>query len=103
MWVRSYWRVDMLIHAQPGRQSAVWSRQGRVFVDTMGDDHVPLWPRPGRGEWHRDADPVYMNGLVHIPTVDHPQLRARRFLGFAYADAGSIGMPTRRITAVSIP
>src|SRR5688500_17513107 len=89
MWVRSYWRADMLIHSRPGRQTSAWSWQGRVFLDTMGDAHVPLWP--GLRGWTRESDAIGAE-LAYVIFLDHPSSRARRFLGFAYADVGSIGL-----------
>ena len=100
MWVRSYWRMDQLTHAQPGRQSAVASVRGRIVFDTMGDAHVPLRPRAGVGDWFLEKYPLRKPFVIFI---DHPSARARRFLGFAYADVGSVGYATRRLTALAIP
>jgi len=101
LWVRSYFRVDWLTHAQPGRQSSITSRHGQFVIDTMGDAHVALWP--GLRGWSYEAQPIDDNDDELF--VYHPAIagRASHFLGFAYADIGSIGLPTRRITMLVIP
>ena len=99
-WVRSYFRVDWLTHAQPGRQSSVTSRQGQLVLDTMGDAHVPRWP--GLRGWTYAVEPIDDDEVLF---AYHPGVadRSRTFLGFAYTDVGSIGMPTRRIAMLVIP
>jgi hypothetical protein len=101
LWLRSHFRTDWLTHARPGRQSSLTSRGGQLILDTMGDAHVPLWP--GLRGWSFTVEPAPADDDVLY--AYHPALRgqSRRFLGFAYTDIGSIGLPTRRITALVIP
>src|SRR5688500_17904342 len=68
----------------------------------MGDAHVPRWP--GVRGWTYEAQPIDDND-DEVLFVYHPAVagRARKLLGFAYADLGSIGMPTRRIAMLVIP
>jgi len=97
-WACSYRRADMLIHAQPGRQTALSSHRGRAIFESMGDDAVTIRSALlGWRQWQHDTDDP------SVPFVDHPALRAHHFLGFAYANVGSVGMPTRRMTALAIP
>jgi hypothetical protein len=101
MWPRSHFRVDWLTHAQPGRQSSVTSRGGQLILDTMGDAHVPLWP--GLRGWTYEVEPAPADDDVLF--VYHPALRgrSRHFVGFAYGDVSSIGLPTRRMRMLVIP
>ena len=107
-WLRSYWRGDMLIHAQPGRQSAIAVYAGRLLFETVGDDDIPIWspamwstPLGRELGWTCDLNAII--DAHDVPFIDHPAGRARRFLGFAYTDIGSVGLATRRIVGLSIP
>ena len=102
MWLRSHFRTDWLTHARQGRQSSVTSRGGQLMFDTMGDAHVPLWP--GLRGWTYEVEPLDESDDDFL-FVYHPALRgqSRHFVGFAYGDVGSIGLPTRRMRMLVIP
>ena len=98
LWIRSCWITDGLSHGQSGRAVGVWSHRGRLIVDTMGDDEIPMWP--GFAGWTRErgkSEPAF-SFLDTFP--DTPKWRR---LGFKHRSAGAAGLPTRRIEAWAIP